>query len=178
MATPNHPCQPAGSSATLRNGLGVCVRPIGPDDRDRLARAFRGLQRETIYTRFFRFASELTEAQLKRATETDPEREIALVVTKGSGVNEEIIAGGRYIVAPEDPLSAEIAFLVDEDYQGQGIAGLLLRQLADIARGHGLTRFWAEVLSENGAMLHVFGRSGLSTRQRREGGVVHIELTL
>ena len=164
--------------ATLRNGLEVCVRPIRPDDRERLARAFRGLERETVYTRFFRFASELTEAQLKRATEIDPGREVALVVTKGGGVDEEIIAGGRYIVAPEDPLSAEIAFLVEEDYQGQGIAGLLLRQLADIARGHGLARFWAEVLSENGAMLRVFGRSGLSMRQRREGGVIHIELTL
>ena len=164
--------------ATLRNGLEVCVRPIRPDDRERLARAFQGLERETVYTRFFRFASELTQAQLKRATETDPEREVALVVTKGSGVDEEIIAGGRYIVAPEDPLSAEIAFLVEEDFQGQGIAGLLLRELADIARSHGLARFWAEVLSENGSMLRVFSRSGLSMRQRREGGIIHIELTL
>jgi len=162
---------------TLKNGLEVMVRAIRPDDRDRLARAFRGLKRETVYTRFFRHVDEPTEAQLKRATEFDPRQEMALVVTTG-GSDETIIAGGRYIVSAHDRTSAEIAFLVEEDYQGLGIAGLLLRTLADIGRGRGLKRFEAEVLSQNGSMLRVFSRSGLTMRQRREGGVVHIELSL
>lgn len=176
MANPS--VEPARVNATLRNGLEVCVRPIRSDDRDRLARAFRGLERETVYTRFFRFASELTEAQLKRATEIDPEHEIALVVTTGSGTEETIIAGARYIASAHDAATAEIAFLVEEDYQGLGIAGVLLRQLAEIGRRRGLARFEADVLSENGSMLKVFSRSGLPMRQRREGGVVHIVLAL
>jgi len=166
------------TTATLKNGLEVTVRAIRPDDRDRLARAFRGLERETVYTRFFRYVDEATEAQLKRATEFDAEHEMALVVTTGEASEEAIIAGGRYIASAKDPLSAEIAFLVEEDYQGQGIAGLLLRQLAEIARHHGVARFEAEVLSENGSMLRVFSRSGMPMRQRREGGVVHVELSL
>jgi RimJ/RimL family protein N-acetyltransferase len=162
----------------LKNGLAVTVRPVRPDDRDRLARAFRELKRETVYTRFFRYLAEPTEAQLKRATEFDPEKEMALVATVRKAAEEAIIAGGRYIVLAENPRAAEVAFLVEEDYQGQGIASLLLRQLADIARRRGLARFEADVLSENGSMLRVFARSGLAMRQRRQGGVTHIELAL
>ena len=76
----------------------------------------------------FRFASELTEVQLKRATEVDPEREVALVVTIGSGAEETIIAGGRYIAAAHDATTAEVAFLVEEDYQGLGIIRSLGRR--------------------------------------------------
>jgi len=101
------------TTATLKNGLEVTVRDIRPDDRERLARAFRGLRRETVYTRFFRYVAELTDAQLRRATEFDAEHEVALVVTTGDASEEAIIAGGRYIASAEDPLAAEVAFLVE-----------------------------------------------------------------
>jgi len=168
------------ATATLRNGLEVTVRDVRSDDRDRLVRAFRGLERQTVYTRFFRYVDAPTEAQLKRATEFDSKRESALVVTIGRGADEVIIGGGRYVATPSEggARAAEVAFLVEEDYQGLGIAGLLLRHLVEIGRARGLTRLEADVLTENGSMLRVFKRSGLPMRQRREGGVVHIELTL
>ena len=50
--------------------------------------------------------------------------------------------------------------MVEEDYHGQAIAGLLLRHLASIACEKGASQFEAEVLSENQAMLTVFSRSG------------------
>lgn len=156
------------------------IRAIRPDDRDRLARAFRNLDRESVYTRFFRYVSELSEADLRRATETDPEREVALVVTVGSGADEAIIAGGRYIVSASAPgeRTAELAFTVEEDYQGLGIAGLVLRRLAEIARRQKLRAFEADVLAENSSMLRVFVRSGLPMKKRRDGGVIHVELSL
>jgi len=165
---------------TLRNGTPVTIRHVGPDDRERLARAFRNLERDTVYTRFFRYVTELTEENLRRATQTDPDREAALVVTTGSGGDEIIIAGGRYMLPSSsgDRRMAEIAFLVEEDYQGLGIAGRILRHLAEIARRHGISRFDAEVLSRNSAMLRVFARSGLPMKQRREGDTVHVELSL
>ena len=165
---------------TLRDGTAVTIRHVRPDDRDRLARAFRKLERETVYTRFFRYVTELTEEQLRRATQTDPDRGVALVVTTGSGADEAIIAGGRYMLpgASGEKGAAEIAFLVEEDYQGLGIAGRILRHLAEIACGHGISRFDAEVLSRNSAMLRVFARSGLPMKERREGDTVHVELSL
>jgi RimJ/RimL family protein N-acetyltransferase len=167
-------------SVTLKNGVNASIRAIRPDDRERLARAFRNLDRESVYTRFFRYVTELTDEELKRATEVDPEREVALVVTIGSGADEIIIAGGRYIASSSkgSERSAEIAFTVEEAYQGLGIAGLILRHLADIARQRRISSFEADVLSENRSMLRVFARSGLPMRQRRDGGVIHLELSL
>jgi RimJ/RimL family protein N-acetyltransferase len=165
---------------TLRNGLAVTIRHLRADDRERIAKAFRELDRETIYTRLFSYRTELTETALDRIMRTDPEHEVALVVTTQSADGEIVIGGGRYVVLESEgaPRTAEIAFTVEEDYHGLGIAGRLLARLTDIARDHRIVAFTAEVLSGNKSMLRVFARSGLPLRERREGGVVHVTLTL
>ena len=167
-------------AATLRNGTAVTIRHVRSDDRGRFARAFRGLERESVYTRFFRYIDEEpTEAQLTRATQPNPEWEVALVVTTGAGDDEAIIAGGRYIVQNvTGKRSAEIAFMVEEDYQGLGLAGRVLQHLVEIGRQQRIAFFEADVLSGNASMLRVFARSGLPMKQRREGDVIHIELSL
>jgi len=83
------------------------------------------------------------------------------------------VAGAR-----GDEPAAEVAFVVEEDYQGRGIAGLLLRALSAIARGRGLKRFEADVLPANGAMLHVFANSGLPMVDSMEDGDIHVSLML
>ena len=164
------------ATATLKNGTVVTLRPLRADDRQRLAAAIRGLDAQTIYTRLFSHRKELTEAGLDRAMRVDDEREVVVVATTGRGAEEAIIGGGRYVVTGEG--RAEIAFTVEEDYQGQGVAGRLFAALVDLARQRGITDFEADVLSENPSMLRVFERTGLPMRKRSEGGVVHLELTL
>jgi RimJ/RimL family protein N-acetyltransferase len=170
----------ASISVTLRNGREMCIRHVRADDRERFIRAFRSLSRESVYTRFFRYVTELTDADLKRATDPDPEREVALAATLGCGAEETIIAGGRYVTSSStgEERMAEIAFMVEEDYQGLGIAGLILRRLVEIARLRCITCFEADVMAGNRSMLRVFARSGLPLEQRHEGGVVHVRLSL
>jgi RimJ/RimL family protein N-acetyltransferase len=165
---------------TLKDGTTVRVRSIRPDDKKRLSEAFRNLEAESIYTRFFHQKQRLTDEELKAATEVDFEDVVALVVTTGSGDNETIIAGARYAAfdASSAVRSAEVAFTVEEDYHRQGIAGRLLRHLVRIARAKGISQFEAAVLSENKAMITVFERSGLPVRKNFEGGVVHITMSL
>jgi len=167
-------------SETLRNGLSVTIRPLRPDDRERVAAAVRELGRESIYTRLFSHRSELTEAGLDRIMSVDPASEAALLATRGTGNDEIVIGSGRFIGTAGAGIArtAEIAFVVEEDYQGLGIAGRLLRHLAEIARDKGIAEFEADVLAENGSMLAVFARSGLPMRKRRDGGVVHVTLSL
>jgi len=74
--------------------------------------------------------------------------------------------------------SAEVAFMVEEDYQGLGIAGITLRHLAGIAKDKGIAQFHAEVLQENRGMLAVFKRSGFPMKQESAEGVVHVTLSL
>jgi GNAT superfamily N-acetyltransferase len=165
---------------TLRNGLAVTIRHLRSDDRERMARAVRQLDRESIYTRLFSYRNELTEAGLDRIMRVDPQREVALVVTTVAGADEIVIGSGRYVVANanEGERKAEVAFLVEEDFQGLGIAGRLLRHFVEIARGQGIAVLEADVLAENKSMLAVFARSGLPMTRHRDGGTVHVMLEL
>jgi len=166
-------------TATLKNGLPVTLRALRPDDRARMAKAVRGLDAQSIYTRLFSHRKELTEAGLDRIMRVDPQAEVVIVTTTGSGADEAIIGGGRYVVTADAPVrKAEIAFTVEEDFQGQGIAGRLLQALGGVARDRGIAVFEADVLAENPSMLRVFERTGWPLRKRSEGGVVHLELTL
>jgi GNAT superfamily N-acetyltransferase len=167
-------------TATLRNGKQVKVRSIRPDDKNRLATAFKNLDPESVYTRFFYHKKMLTEAELRSATELDFENAVALVVTIGEGENEIIIGAGRYAVIDETKPSgsAEVAFTVEEDYHRQGMARILLQHLAFIARDKGLSCFVAEVLPENRGMLGVFSRSGLPMKTEHGGDAVHVTLSL
>lgn len=130
--------------------------------------------------RLFSYRTEVTEAALDRIVGIDPAREAALVVTLGTGDDEKVIGSGRYIAsaAGGEGRTAEVAFIVEEDYHGLGIAGRLLRHLADIAHAEGIAAFEADVLAENSSMLSVFARSGLPMDKHRDGGTVHVTLSL
>jgi len=167
-------------SETLRSGLAVTVRALKPGDRNKIERAVRGLDRESIYTRLFTYRTELTESGLERIMRFDPDSEVVLIVTIGEGAGETVIGSGRYVVslAAAGARSAEVAFVVEEDYHGQGIAGRLLRHLAGVGRSQGIARFEASVLPRNKAMLSVFARSGLPMEKRIVDGEVHVTLAL
>lgn len=165
----------------LKDGTAVTIRAVRPDDKGRFLVAFKNLEPESIYTRFLGFKSELTDEEIKAATEVDFRKTVALVVTiPASGGEDAIIGAGRYIMYDPsiDLRRAEIAFTVEEDYQGQGIAGAILRHLIHIAREKGVSQFEADVLPENKAMLAVFARSGLPMKKTLEEGVVHVSLSL
>jgi len=164
---------------TLKNGVTVGIRAIRPADRAGIVEAFGKLDPESVYTRFFRAKDSLEDQELKAATEVDFENVVALVVTIESGGKEIIIGGGRYMAfGLPNERSAEIAFVVEEDYHGLGIAGRLLKHLAGIARQKGVSQFEAEVLPQNKAMLAVFLRSGLPMKQTQAEGVIHVTLSL
>ena len=171
---------PFGRHITLRDGRTATIRLMRPDDKERLVAAFAKLERQTVYTRFFSFRSQLPEGPLNRIDTIDLVRLAALVVTLGSGADEAIIGSATYVAtdAADGAKAAEVAFTIEEDFQGQGLAGRLLAELAGIARSHGIARFDAEVLAHNGAMLAVFRRSGLPMQLRQAGEVVHVALTL
>ncbi len=165
----------------LKNGTAVTIRAIRADDKNRIVEAFKHLDPGSIYTRFFGFKGDLTAEDLKTATEVDFKKTVALVVTiPAGGGKETIIGGGRYIMydPSNDFRRAEIAFLVEEDYHGQGIASKILRHLIHIAQEEGISQLEADVLPENQAMLAVFARCGLPMKKKQEEGAFHVSLSL
>jgi len=153
----------------------ITIRAVRPDDRKRIVKAFQGLERESVYLRFFTYKKEIEDGELRRVTECDGANEVVLVATVGSGEREIIVALGEYV---RSGAAADIAFAVEEDFQGRGIASRLLRQLAAIARANGITQFEADVLAENTPMLAVLRNSGLRMRTSHGQGVVHATLFL
>jgi RimJ/RimL family protein N-acetyltransferase len=165
---------------TLKSGLAVTIRPLLPDDREKIAAAVRNLDRDSIYFRLFSYRKELTEQGLDRIMAVDSPRDVVLVVTHGEGTTERAVGSGRFVASDAkdaDP-TAEVAFMVDKDFHGQGLAGRLLKDLVAIARKRGITTLTAEVLADNKPMLAVFAKSGLPLSKRRDGGVVHVTLSL
>jgi GNAT superfamily N-acetyltransferase len=153
----------------------VSIRAVRPDDKERIVKAFRGLDRRSVYLRFFSYRKELADDELRRITECDGVSEAVLVATVGIGEREIIVGLGGYV---RSGAVADIAFAVEEDFQRRGIASRLLRQLADLARANGIVRFEADVLAENTPMLNVLRRSGLPMRTSHGEGVVHATLCL
>jgi RimJ/RimL family protein N-acetyltransferase len=164
----------------LRDGTRATIRVMRPDDRERVVAAFDKLDEMTMYTRFFASLRHVPEHELARLDEVDFVHVAGLVVTIGSGSDETIIGGTTYIAdtAVDGTRVAEVAFTIEEDYQGQGLATRLFSTLAAIARRHGIRRFVADVLASNAPMLAVFDRAGLPIRRQREGEVFHIEMDL
>jgi RimJ/RimL family protein N-acetyltransferase len=161
---------------TLRDGTAILIRALRPDDGPRMAEAFSKLDAESVYTRFFGPKSGLTEADYRIIREMDFETRVALIVTTEVDGREIVIASSSYNCFAPD--AAEVAFIVEEDYHGQGIARRLLRHLGLIAHERGIVRFEAEVLAQNSAMLRVFAAAGWPMTTRSEDGTIHIVLAL
>jgi RimJ/RimL family protein N-acetyltransferase len=154
---------------TLRDGSVVQVRAIRADDTARLQAFHAHLSMESIIWRFFRSVPRLSEAQARQFTHVDYADRMALLATRGEGAQEEILAVVRYdrqAAARE----AEVAFVVQDAWQGHGIATALLHELAAYARRQGIERFVALTMGTNVRMLAVLRHSGYPCQMRYDGG--------
>ncbi len=162
--------------ATLRDGRGVEIRAERPSDRDAWLAAFRHVSVDTLYHRFFVVKHEPSEQEVEFFLNIDFVNHVALVALTRDGDAPRIVGVARYVMVR--PRRAEIAFTVDDDFQGKGLGAAMMRALTEIARDAGLEQFVAEVFAENASMLKVFAGSGLDMTTKSEGSVVHVSLRL
>ncbi len=169
------PGYPSGLESTerLRDGTEVVFRPIRDTDGPAMTAFHESLSARSVYRRFFFAHPHLSDGELDRFTHVDYVDRLAFVVTD----HDRIVGVGRYEHLP-DTDEAEVAFVVTDDYQNRGIGSRLLTHLADAARTHGITRFSAQTLSENRAMLGVFLSSGFPVSTESEGGTVTVTFPL
>jgi len=148
---------------TSPDGRFYTIRAIQPEDADRLQAFMRGLSDETRYFRFISTLAELPPTMLARFTQVDYDRELALVaLTPGTARDgRKIVAVARYIRNP-DGESAEFAVVVDDAWQGQGVARALMLALVEAARKAGVARIHGAVLRSNHGMLRFIESLGFS----------------
>jgi GNAT superfamily N-acetyltransferase len=133
----------------LRDGSHVTLRPVSSEDEPALYSFLAGLCERARYLRFFTGAADLASAA-HLAAAASPDR-CGLLALDETGV---LVGHALYIQL--DDASAEVAVEVADDLHGQGLGTILIERLASVAEERGITRFTAEVLPQNQAMLAVF----------------------
>ena len=159
----------------LPDGTQIGFRPIHPTDEPRMRHLFYELSQQTIYYRFMSHLKRITHKQIQDFVYIDHRNDVAVAATLPEAHGEELIAIGRYYLDPSTN-RAEVAFVVHDEWQGQGLGKFLLSHLVKIARRYGIQGFTAEVLRENKAMQSVFNHSECKTRSRLAGNVYSYEI--
>jgi acyl-CoA synthetase (NDP forming)/RimJ/RimL family protein N-acetyltransferase len=158
----------------LTDGTTVHLRPIEPADADAIVALHSRFSDRTRYLRYFSPYPRIPERDLQRFVNVDHRGREAFVVESGG----RLIAVGRYDRLGPDSSDAEVAFVVEDAHQGRGIGPVLLEHLAEAARAEGITRFVAEVLPVNAAMLRVFADFGYQVQRQYADGVVHLSFPI
>jgi acyl-CoA synthetase (NDP forming)/RimJ/RimL family protein N-acetyltransferase len=149
------------------------LRPITPADAEQVRALHGRLSSRTRYFRYFGPYPRISEADLRRFTTMDHHDRVAFAAWLG----DDIVAIGRY-ERLEATGSAEVAFVVDDANQSRGLGSILLEHLAAAARERGLSRFVADVLSENRRMVRVFRDAGYEVSRELEEGVIRLEFDI
>jgi GNAT superfamily N-acetyltransferase len=160
----------------LRDGRPVTIRTLRPDDRADMLAAVGRTTAQSLQRRFFMPKKGFSEREIAFFLNIDFESHVALVAQIDENGRAIIAGGGRFIVI--QPGRAEIAFMVVDDYQGQGIGTILMRHLAILARDAGLKELIAEVLPENRAMLLLFKKFGFKAASKTSPQVLQLALQL
>lgn len=92
---------------------------------------------------------------------------MSIVGLVGGPGQERIVAEGRYLADTRGEW-AEVAFVVDENYQSLGICTYLFQMLVLLARERGLKGFYADVLASNTGMIKIFKRAGLKVNNAKK----------
>src|SRR3954469_13068691 len=156
----------------LRDGRTAHIRPIRTEDREVFVEFYSRVSDQSKYYRFFSPMPRLSDRDVDRFTTVDHVNRVAFVLT----LQGRIIAVGRYDVIR--PGEAEVAFLVEDQHQGRGIAQLLLEHLAQAGRERGVDRFVAEVLPDNTRMIQTFRDAGYRVVSEYEEGVLQLEFPI
>jgi RimJ/RimL family protein N-acetyltransferase len=153
----------------LRNGTRVLIRPITADDKALLVRGMAALSPRSARLRFLAPKDHLSLAELRYLTEVDHVDHYALVAVLAD--DPSTLAGvGRWVRDGEHPEAAEVAVVVGDCHQGQGLGTALGVALADGARALGVGRFTALMLPENTAAQRLFAHISGRLSTRVEGG--------
>ncbi|HVO14061.1 MAG TPA: GNAT family N-acetyltransferase [Alphaproteobacteria bacterium] len=169
--------RPAPFVARARDGTPLLVRAVGPEHRQCFIEGLARLSEESRYRRFARPMPGYTDQQLRYLTEIDYRDHMAWLAADLSVPGLPGVAVARYVRRRDDPRCAEAAVTVIDDYQGRGIAPLLLGHLADTARANGIERFEGDILGRNYPMLKVARRLGI-TDFAIVDGMVHFSAPL
>ncbi|WP_289019426.1 GNAT family N-acetyltransferase [Desulfobacter postgatei] len=162
---------------TFKDDLQVRFRAIKPSDEEQMRRLFYRFSDNAIYYRYFSPIKAMPHAKMQAYVNVDYREVLSVVGLVGEPGNQTIIAEARIAKHPDKPFM-DMAFVVDEAYQGFGIASFLLKMLTRLAKELGAVKITADVLSSNRAMLKVFEKGEYPLTAKLDGGAYAISIDL
>ena len=163
------------TTMVLEDGTLIGFRAMNPTDEPATRDLFYSLSRETVYYRYMSHMERIPRKQLQNFVYVDHRNDVAIVGTVPEAHGEEIIAIGRYYL-DQKTNRAEVAFVVRDDWQKQGIGSFIMKHLGTIAKRNGIAGFTAEVMRDNKAMQAVINHSGLKVTSKLNEGVFHFNM--
>ena len=159
----------------LNDDREVRLRPTRTSDTQAMQDLFYRLSEDDRETRFLHKLKSLTDTAAQHLCSVDYEEEMAFAAVVGPSAHERIVAASCYYLSPATRL-AEVAYMVDPDWQGVGLGGILHARLVEYAREHGARGLTADMLLGNSRMMRVFKRGDHSLSIKTDAGVQ--ELTM
>jgi GNAT superfamily N-acetyltransferase len=163
------------SQQTFKQGHKIRFRAIKPSDEEEMRRLFYRFSDQSVYYRYFAPIKVMPHSKMQEYVNVDFSRVLSIVGLVGESGQGHIISEARFIKDKSRPW-ADVAFVVDEQYQGLGIASFLYKMLIRYARDRGIQGFTADILVSNKAMMNVFEKGGEIIKAKLEYGVYHLEI--
>nr|NJM03947.1 GNAT family N-acetyltransferase [Desulfobacula sp.] len=162
---------------TFKNNLNIRFRAIKPSDEDQMRRLFYRFSDKAIYYRYFSPIKTMPHERMQEYVNVDYRDVLSIVALIGEPGQQTLIAEARYARHRNKPV-VDVAFVVDEEYQGYGIATYLYQMLAKLARERGVQGMTADVLASNRYMLKVFEKGPYPVQAKMEQGVYALTIDL
>lgn len=154
--------------------LAIATRPVQPDDDERFRRLWPRLSRDTVYRRFHAPLRRLPVEAVRRLVRVDHDLREAVVGVVGG----EVIGVARYDRSPSDPTTAELAIVVEDDWQGLGVGRQLLAELTRLAAERGVAVLTATVQPDNEPVLGLIRRLLPDSTVTPDGDVLAVRSVL
>jgi acyl-CoA hydrolase/GNAT superfamily N-acetyltransferase len=158
----------------FKGNLKAHIRVIKPTDESMIRDLFYTLSQSSIYFRYFSPRRSMPHANVQQYVSITEDKGLSMVVTIGPRENRKIIGECRYVFEAHSEYP-DVAFMVDENYQGRGIASFLLNYMVEIAKERGVKGFTADVLFSNRPMLKVFEKLPYILHKSVSEGVVNLK---
>jgi GNAT superfamily N-acetyltransferase len=161
----------------LRDGTEIFFRPVKPVDEAALTAMLYSLGEESVQKRYFAHTKTFPHRDVQKLANIDYRQDLAIVGLVPGVSGEEVVAIAQYFLEPKTQ-SAEVAFIVQDEWQQKGMGTFLLEYLTDIARRRGVKSFTASVLPHNKPMLSIFTNTGYDVKTEFDGEAYQVSYSI
>jgi RimJ/RimL family protein N-acetyltransferase len=154
-----------GITLTTERQRDVVVRQGSMEDAELLWQMHRRLSEQTIRLRYgapkHLYPTPVLRGQMQRMLEAEAGTSATLIGTVADGNSDAAVSLVQLVHDPADPSTAEIAIVVRDDYQREGLGRALSRLVRYVAQARGVRQLCINALAENRAIMRLIRSSGM-----------------